>query len=136
MSKVAIRQGLNWVALGAALLGLAVMLGAFGAHGLKSMVSPAKLATFQVAVQYHMYHGLGIVLIGIVKLHLPEQALQWAGRLLCGGIFLFSGSLYAMTFVHLPGLGLMTPFGGGLFIVGWVAFVIGVLRHRPQVSER
>ncbi|OUS24440.1 hypothetical protein A9Q99_24650 [Gammaproteobacteria bacterium 45_16_T64] len=134
MDKSAVRQGLNWIALGAGLLGLAVILGAFGAHGLKSMVTAAKLTTFQAAVQYHFYHGVGIVLIGLVQLHLPPNTLRWSARMLVGGIVLFSGSLYAMTFVDIKGLGIVTPIGGALFIFGWLALCIHVVKHRASIA--
>ncbi len=99
---------------------LAVGLGAFGAHGLKSRVSAELLAVWQTAVQYHLAHALGLLAIGILVHLLPAGALvRAAGWAFLIGIVLFSGSLYAMVLTGIRPLGAVTPFGGVAFLVGW-----------------
>ncbi len=113
-------------ALGAA---LSVILGAFGAHGLKSRLPPEILATFETGVQYQFYHALGVILIGIVVQFTKASAMVTAaGWLMLAGIVLFSGSLYAICFSGIRSLGMITPVGGMAFIVAWVLLAIGILR--------
>lgn len=105
---------------GALLMMMAVMLGAFAAHGLKNQLSPAMLATFQTGVQYQSYHALGLLLIGALQRHDDaSRTLRLASGLLLLGIVLFSGSLYGLALSGVRSLGLLTPFGGLSFIVGW-----------------
>ena len=116
-----------FLALAALLAALAVMLGAFGAHGLKSRLSPEMLAVFQTAVQYHMWHALGLGLVALAALHWPQRnGLRWAGWLTVVGIILFSGSLYALALTNLKMLGAITPFGGLAFIVAWIVFAFAI----------
>src|SRR5262245_49362221 len=76
---------------------LAVVLGAFGAHALRGKLAADLLAIYQTAVQYHFWHALGLLAIGIVAMYLPESpALRWAGATMLAGIALFSGSLYLL----------------------------------------
>ena len=94
-------NGLGWVSLGAGLAGLSVMLGAFGAHSLKALLTEKKLATFRTATDYLGYHALGLIAIGILILVLNEELrtkLQRSARWISAGIILFSGSLYVLTF--------------------------------------
>jgi len=118
-----------FLTLGSLAAALGVALGAFGAHALKTRLSPDLLAAYQTGVQYHLWHALGVLAIGIVAVHLPASyALKWAGWLMLAGIALFSGSLYALAITGVRGLGAITPFGGAAFIVAWVAFAWAVLR--------
>ncbi len=108
---------------------LAVILGAFGAHALKARVSAEMLAVYQTGVQYHFYHALGLVLVGLAIVQLPESvSLKWSGGLMLAGIVLFSGSLYGLSLSELRWLGAVTPFGGAAFIAAWVVFVLGVIK--------
>jgi uncharacterized membrane protein YgdD (TMEM256/DUF423 family) len=114
--------------------GLAVILGAFGAHKLKELVPPETVSTFQTGVTYQFYHVFALLAVGILYAHIPSSQLVWAGRFFLIGILLFSGSLYALTLlkatetVGLRGIGAITPLGGLFFIAGWVALLLGVLR--------
>jgi len=118
-----------FLSIGAVNAALAVMLGAFGAHGLKEKVSAELLDIFQTGVQYHFYHALGILIVGIIAYHLPESGfLKWSGWLMLVGILLFSGSLYLMTFTGARWLGAVTPFGGTAFIAAWILLAIAVLK--------
>ncbi len=94
---------------------LGVMMGAFGAHAVKDMVSEEALAWWRTGAQYHMVHALAL---GLVALH-PGRP-KWAGVAFVVGIVLFSGSLYTMTLTEIQVLGAVTPFGGISFITGWL----------------
>jgi uncharacterized membrane protein YgdD (TMEM256/DUF423 family) len=118
-----------FIAIGAVACALGVVLGAFGAHALKARLSPEALAVYQTGVQYHVWHGLGLVAIGVVAVHLPASApLRWAGWLMLAGIVLFSGSLYLLAASGARWLGAITPFGGAAFIAAWLALAYAVLR--------
>lgn len=99
---------------------MAVALGAFGAHGLRSTVEPAMLDVWQTAVQYQMFHTLVLLFILMACSMQPRALLKWAAGLLVGGILLFSGSLYVLVLSGIKGLGVVTPFGGVLFLLGWL----------------
>jgi len=118
-----------FVSLGALAAALGVALGAFGAHALKARLSAEMLAVWQTAVQYHLWHALGLVAIGILAQHLPASGpLRLAGWLMLAGIVLFSGSLYVLALSSVRWLGAVTPFGGACFIAGWLAVAYAVLR--------
>ena len=120
-----------FVSLGALAAALGVALGAFGAHALKARLSADMLAVWQTAVQYHLWHALGLVGIGVLAQHLPESGvLRLAGWLMLAGIVLFSGSLYVLALSGVRWLGAVTPFGGACFIAGWLALAYAVLRHQ------
>ena len=107
----------------------AVGLGAFAAHGLKAKVAPEMLAVFQTGVQYHMYHSLALIAVGIlIKLYGNISAFQTSGWLFIAGILLFSGSLYGLALGGPRLLGPITPLGGVCFLIGWIALFIGALR--------
>lgn len=108
---------------------LAVMLGAFGAHGLKKSLSEEMMVVYNTAVDYHFIHALGILLIGLLHHHYPESRFMiWAGIAMIIGIILFCGSLYVMSISEMRKLGIITPFGGLSFIIGWILFAIGIYR--------
>ncbi len=120
----------TFVLLGSLNAFLGVALGAFGAHGLKSKVSSEMLAVWQTAVQYHLVHALGLVLIGILCQLLPEASLvRTAGWLLLAGTLLFSGSLYALVLTNTRLLGMITPLGGVAFLFGWLLLALAVWRQ-------
>jgi uncharacterized membrane protein YgdD (TMEM256/DUF423 family) len=103
---------------------IAVMLGAFGAHGLKNKLTPEMLAIYQTGVQYHMIHALGLILISILSERLNESVLvSWSGWLLFGGIIFFSGSLYALSLSGITKFGTVAPIGGTAFLAGWIILV-------------
>lgn len=122
-----------FLSLGAVLAGLGVILGAFGAHKLKQ-IAPDSVNTFQTGVQYQMYHAFALILAGILFDKFPYKSMSWAGFAFIIGILLFSGSLYALSVlkatgkVGLGGVGIITPVGGLFFIVGWVCFLLAVLK--------
>jgi len=119
---------------GTLLAGLAVALGAFGAHGLKRIVSPETVATYQTGVQYQMYHALALIIVGLIAEKMSSTAIHYAGFFFLAGIVLFSGSLYLIVSLHamnksIPtGIGIITPFGGLFFIAGWVLLLAGIIK--------
>lgn len=118
-----------FIALGALLAALAVGCGAFGAHALRARLSAELLAVYQTGVQYHFWHALGVLAVGLASLQLPASPwLRAAGWLLATGILLFSGSLYVLALSGARWLGAITPVGGLAFILGWLAFALAVLR--------
>jgi uncharacterized membrane protein YgdD (TMEM256/DUF423 family) len=115
--------------LAAALLFAAVALGAFGAHVLRERLAPDMTAVYQTAVQYHFWHALGLLAIGILLAQRPESGpLAAAAWLMIAGIVLFCGSLYALALTGIRGLGAVTPFGGVAFLAGWAALAWSVSR--------
>lgn len=111
---------------------LAVMLGAFGAHGLKTRISVEMLTVYQAGVHYHLFHALGLLAVGLVATLIADSVyLKWSGWLMLVGIVLFSGSLYVLSLGGLRWLGMITPFGGIAFILAWALFVTAILKASP-----
>lgn len=107
----------------------AVMLGAFGAHALRGRLAPEMLAVYQTAVQYHFWHALALLAVGLLMFQLPGSApLRYAGVLMAVGIVLFSGSLYVLALTGVRALGMITPIGGATWIVAWALLAWSVLR--------
>ena len=116
---------MNWSATGAIGLGLAVMLGAFGAHGLRTRLDAYSMSIWERAVFYHFIHALGLL---IVPLLVRGTAREWVCWLLLAGVVLFCGSLYALALTGVRMLGAVTPLGGLSFIAAWVALTAAILR--------
>jgi uncharacterized membrane protein YgdD (TMEM256/DUF423 family) len=118
-----------FLALGSLNAMLAVILGAFGAHGLKSRLTIDLLTTFNTGVQYHFYHALGLIVVGLIAMHLPVTALlKWSGWLMFAGIIIFSGSLYVLSIFNMRWLGMVTPVGGLAFIIAWLTLVMAIIK--------
>lgn len=117
------RAARRWGAVGAALAGVGVALGAFGAHGLEGVVSEARLATFETAVRYGLFHALGLLAVAA----LGGRALRAAPWLLAGSL-VFSGSLYLLVLTDASWLGAVAPIGGALQIGGWAYLAWLLLR--------
>lgn len=116
------------IALGSIMMFLAVALGAFGAHALKRRLSVDMIKIYETGVLYHLVHGLGLILIGLLADQLEQSHLvSVAGWLLFAGILLFSGSLYALSITGVRKLGAITPLGGVAFLAGWITLLIAVL---------
>jgi uncharacterized membrane protein YgdD (TMEM256/DUF423 family) len=109
--------------------GLAVAIGAFGAHALKGMLeSSGRLDVYKTAVQYQFYHTLALLAVGILMTHFASKRLSYAAIFFLVGIIFFSGSLYVLCFTGLGMLGAVTPIGGVFFILGWIFLALGVGR--------
>jgi uncharacterized membrane protein YgdD (TMEM256/DUF423 family) len=107
-----------------------VALGAFAAHGLKNRLSAEYLAIFQTGVTYQLVHALALFGVALLAAHIPGRLVSWAGIAFTVGILLFSGSLYALTLTGISKLGIITPFGGLAFLLGW--FFLGLAAWRLQ----
>lgn len=120
-----------FLALGCLNTMLAVILGAYGAHGLKGKIADVMLSMYQTGVQYHFYHSLGLILVGLLMLQKFDSAwIKAAGWLMLAGILLFPGSLYLISIFHLHQFGEIAPTGGMAFIFAWLAMFIGIIRTR------
>ncbi|MEC9355059.1 MAG: DUF423 domain-containing protein [Gemmatimonadota bacterium] len=106
--------------LGSILAGIAVGLGAFGAHGLRGILSPEDLVTFETGVRYQMYHALALLGVAWAVTQWETVLLEWTGWLFVLGILVFSGSLYILVLTGQRWLGAVTPLGGLAFILGWI----------------
>ena len=132
----------RWLVIACLLAALAVLLGAFGAHGLSRRLSdsgkPAstiekQLDQWETAVRYHIYHALGLVVVSFVATGSPNRRAQWAGRFFLTGILIFSGGLYGYVLTGWKPLVLAVPIGGVAFIAGWLTLACSL--GRPAVSS-
>ena len=105
---------------------LAVGLGAFGAHGLKAILSPESLQAYKTGVDYHFVHALGLLAIGILYKDFPGVIMP--GWIMFNGIILFSGSLYLLSITGIKALGMITPLGGLCFLVAWAWLAISIYK--------
>ena len=121
---------MNWTAVGAVGLGLAVMLGAFGAHALRGRLDAYSMGVYEKAVFYHFVHALGILIVSILprQSSLSASAGAWVCGLLLAGILVFSGSLYLLATSGVRVLGAITPLGGLSFIAAWFLLAWALLR--------
>lgn len=117
-----------WLALGAGYGFLAVTLGAFGAHALKQKLTPELLAVWRTAVEYHFYHALALLLVGLLVRQTPSTLLNASGVCFAVGVVVFSGSLYALASSGVRVLGAVTPLGGALFLAGWICLLLAALK--------
>ena len=118
-------SGATWIRIGAALGGLAVAAGAFGAHGLKDRLDARSLEIFETAAKYQMYHALALLAVGLLALlGRGGAALTVAGWSFLVGTLIFSGTLYGLSTSGIKWLGAITPIGGLALIAGWVALAI------------
>lgn len=134
-----------WFKTGCLMAGLAVVLGAFAAHGLDTYcvekypateratvagldvpMSWKRIQDFKTGAEYQMYHALGLIVVGLLGPIARPKARNFAGAMFLVGIVLFSGSLYGITLTGIKALGAIAPFGGTAFIVGWVALSVGI----------
>ena len=119
----------TWIAIGAFSGALTVLLGAFGAHGLKDTAPPEDLAIWQTAVHYQGLHAVALILFGLFARRAGARA--FAGWAFLLGALIFSGTLYGMVLGGPRWLGAITPIGGVAMIAGWVAFGLAALGSEP-----
>ena len=115
---------------------VAVVLGAFGAHGLRAVVTPERLQTWQTATEYHFIHALGLIALAVwMEGKSSSRLVQLCGLLLIAGVLLFSGSLYLLVLADTAMLGIITPFGGLCFIAAWACWFIAAWKSRPPMQN-
>ena len=122
---------MTWSSTGAIVLALAVILGAFGAHGLRERLDAYSMSVYEKAVFYHFIHGLGLLMVSFLPKTgtFSEFATNWVCGLLLAGIAIFSGSLYALAISGNRTLGAITPIGGVSFIAAWLMLAWFLLRR-------
>jgi uncharacterized membrane protein YgdD (TMEM256/DUF423 family) len=108
---------------------IAVALGAFGAHGLEGKIPDKYLETWQTAVQYQMFHAVGLLVLGLLAGKISSPLINWSGWLMLIGIILFSGSLFVLSVTQIKVLGAITPLGGVSFLVAWVLMIIAAYKY-------
>ena len=122
-------QARSVIAIAAILMFIGVAAGAFGAHGLKQMLSADMLAVWQTAVTYQMVHGLGMLALGIMLQQQDNGLLRKAAWAMLIGVVIFSGSLYALALTGVRILGAITPIGGVAFLAGWAMLAWAAIRR-------
>tara|TARA_Y100000590_G_C15534924_1_gene944645 strand:+ start:364 stop:732 length:369 start_codon:yes stop_codon:yes gene_type:complete len=118
-----------WIVYGSFFSLLAIVLGAFGAHGLKNILDQYSREIYEKAIYYHFIHSLAIILIAILNNQYNNINLSYSVYLFLFGIIIFSGSLYVLAITGIKWLGAITPIGGLLFIFGWVYIIVAFLKH-------
>ena len=117
--------------LGSINMFLAVALGAFGAHALKASLPPDLMAVYHTGNQYHFYHALGLFAVAVAAaLFRHSRLFGLSGAFMLAGLILFSGSLYVLSLTGQRWIGMVTPFGGLAFMIGWLLLAAGVWRGR------
>jgi uncharacterized membrane protein YgdD (TMEM256/DUF423 family) len=128
----------RWILVaGAGFAMLAVMTGAFAAHGLKHVLDAGYLAVFETAARYQMYHAIALMVVGVIST-MPQFSTRWvklAAFAFMLGIILFSGSLYLLALSGIKWLGAITPLGGVAFIFGWLALIVAALKPTAQTTR-
>ncbi len=128
---------MNWSAIGAILLALAVIVGAFGAHALQARMDEYSRGVYETGVIYHFFHALGLLIVSFLpRIHaLSERRAAWVCGLLCVGVVIFSGSLYLLAITGVRTLGAITPIGGVAFIAGWGLLAYWLSIHSTSVPS-
>jgi len=120
----------KYFATGFILLAVAVLIGAFGAHGLKALVTAEKLVIFETGVRYHFFHGFGILAVAFMQKLYPEMKLTGAFYAFVVGILLFSFNCYFYVLSDMKVFAMIVPVGGLLFMVGWIVLFWKSLKLR------
>ena len=120
---------------------LGIVLGAFGSHLLRGEIAEGAFQAFQTGARYQIYHGLGLMALGLSRAVMPEnrlldrRLLHWSGLTMLLGVIVFSGSLYLYAFTGLKIFGLTAPLGGLLLIASWLLFAIAILKGRRHLKS-
>ena len=110
----------GYITIASLFAALAILFGAFGSHALKERLSAQSLEVYDIATRYLMFHSLGIFLIALLGFQLPKESLEIPVTMMIVGTSIFSGSLYIIAILDFKKLGMVTPIGGLLLIVGWL----------------
>ena len=124
-----------FIALGAVSAFISVGAGAFGAHGLKQVLDQEMLAVYQTAVDYQVFHSLGLIMIGALEKISPRHCHRVAAWTMLAGIIIFSGSLYILSTTGIKWLGMITPVGGLCFLAAWLILALGYLTAGRKAGD-
>jgi uncharacterized membrane protein YgdD (TMEM256/DUF423 family) len=114
-----------WIRAGAIVMFLGVALGAFGAHGLKDILSEPMKAVYETGVRYQMIHGIALFIVAWLSSRGSSNQVHAAGWFFLAGTFIFSGSLYLLSLTGVKAWGAVTPIGGLAFLAGWICIAVG-----------
>ncbi|MDP5277076.1 DUF423 domain-containing protein [Chengkuizengella axinellae] len=120
----------NYLLLGSLLAFLAVALGAFGSHILQSELTEDRYSTYQIAVQYHLFGSLSVLIAALVMDKLSGHSIKWAGRMLVAGTVIFPGSIYILSLTGIGIFGALAPIGGTSFLIGFLLISVAAWKHR------
>jgi len=123
-------QALKSLSIAGFVLALAVLIGAFGAHGLKAIVTPENLMTFETGVRYHFYHGFALVMVALTQQLFPGIKLNASFYAFFVGILLFSFNCYFYVLSGMKIFAMLVPLGGLLFMIGWIILGMKALKFR------
>ena len=116
--------------IGAILGLLSVLIGAFGAHGLKeTLTQNGKLDVFETAVKYQFFHALALLIVGILMEKIKDKLMIWSRNSFFSGVLIFSGSLYVLSLLNVSWLGAITPIGGLFLLFGWVFLIVSIYKE-------
>ena len=116
----------KFLRMGFLMMALSVILGAFGAHGLKDILDERMLAVYNTGVEYQFYHSLGLLAVAFLVNHVNTTEVNIAGNIMFASIFIFSGSLYLLTITGIKWIGVVTPVGGTGFVIAWLILFISL----------
>ncbi|MFS1514224.1 MULTISPECIES: DUF423 domain-containing protein [Chengkuizengella] len=120
----------NHLITGSILAFLAVALGAFGSHILQDILTEERYSTYQIAVQYHLFGSLAVIIVAIVMDKLSGSSILWAGRMLVAGTVIFPGSIYILSLTDIGIFGALAPIGGTSFLIGFLLVCIAALKQK------
>ena len=122
-------KGKIFLIAGAVVSGLSIATGAIGAHALKDILEQNnRTETFELATRYAFYHGLALIVLGVLNYIFEGRLFRWAGILFIGGIICFSGSLYMLSLTEMKWVVYLTPLGGLMMILGWLILILQLVK--------
>ncbi|WP_160646650.1 DUF423 domain-containing protein [Chengkuizengella marina] len=120
----------NYIVTGSILAFLAVALGAFGSHIIQDTLTEERYSTYQIAVQYHLFGSLAVLIVAVFMDKLPGSTILWAGRMLVVGTAIFPGSIYILSLTDIGIFGALAPIGGTSFLIGFLLVCIAALKQK------
>lgn len=117
-----------WIIIGALLLSIAIIFGAFGSHFLKTRFSENDIEIFEIGVRYHTYQALGLLILGVMGFNINNDLIVLPAMIITTGLIIFSGSLYLLVLLNIRWLGAVTPIGGMFLIFGWALLAFNLIR--------
>lgn len=124
-----------WFVAGSFLGALAVLAGAFGAHGLEGKLTPRLMEVYHTAARYHLAHSLALLAVAFAGAHFPGPWVSRAGGLLLAGTLIFCGSLYTLSLTGIRALGAIAPLGGTALVAGWISLGLAALRSEGRARD-